>query len=248
MLSRTGPRAALAIALALGTAAAAPAQFNFDFSSSDQGFTNSLISGSSAANWTYSATGGVGGVGAWSTPGADSATEAALTSPTLIVGANGTISGSFNHRFNFDASITPTYFDGGTLQFQVNGGGFQQVNSALVTGVGYTGTISGAGNPLVGFDAFSATSAGNSTPVYVTTSFALGTTGTAQSFTAGDQVQLRFTGGWDSNTLLTSPNWQIGGGSISNLAPVPEPASVLAVGALATGGLTWLRRRRQVRA
>ncbi|MGL6096392.1 MAG: PEP-CTERM sorting domain-containing protein [Fimbriiglobus sp.] len=111
------------------------------------------------------------------------------------------------------------------------------MSSSLVTGGGYTGFIeSAASNPLGGSDGFGGTASS------VTTNFALGTGSTAVEFTTGNVVQFRFAGGWDTSFANAGANWSIGSASVT-FTPVPEPASVLAVGALATGGLTWLRRR-----
>jgi len=184
---------------------------------------------------------------AWSTGGVASVSAKSLTSPDLIVQANGTVTGSFNHRFNLEGT-----FDGGQLQFNVNGGAFNTVPQDQITGVTYSATISSAfSSPISGQRAFNGISTGFATPTYVTSSFTLGTgaspflTGSAFNFTAGDIVEIRFLGAWDISVVNSSPNWQIGSLDATNLsfAAVPEPATWALMGTVLAGVGSWGYRR-----
>ncbi|MGL6096391.1 MAG: PEP-CTERM sorting domain-containing protein [Fimbriiglobus sp.] len=229
---------AAALSLAAGTTAVAQTTI-YDFATNDAGFTPELVSGSSSAAWAYTPS---GGGGFWSANGATSNTVSALGSPDIEIMSATTLAGRFTHNYNFEFSPPNFYSDGGILQYRTDtGGGFGawlNVTPTLVTGSGYVSVL-GFQNPLgSSVEGFAGSSGG-----LVTTNFALGTGSTAQEFSAGDIVQFRFTGGWDPSTTAAGPNWVITAAEVT-FTPVPEPASVLAAGALATGGLTWLRRRR----
>ncbi len=236
------------VVVALSIQATAQAQVNFDFSVSNGGFTASVVTGDGTNPWLFTnSPAGPGGATAWSTGGVAAVSAKALTSPDLFVQANGTVTGSFNHRFNFEGS-----FDGGQLQFSVNGGAFNTVPQDQITGVTYSATISSSfASPISGQRAFNGTTAGYATPVYVTSNFTLGTgaspflTGSAFNFTAGDTVDIRFLGAWDNSVVLGSPNWQIGTLDATNLsfAAVPEPTTWALMGSALVGAGGWGYRR-----
>lgn len=128
------------VVVALSIHSTVQAQVSFNFSVNDGGFTASVLTGSATGPWTYGAT-------SWSTVGVTSVSSKVLTSPVLTVGANGTVTGSFTHRFSFESPTSN--FDGGQLQFSVNGGSFNTVPQDQITGVTYSGTISSTfSNPI----------------------------------------------------------------------------------------------------
>lgn len=231
------------VALSLHTSV--QAQANFDFAVNDGGFTASVISGTATGPWTYSGS-------SWVTPGVTSVSSKGLTSPVLTVNANGTVTGSFTHRFSFESSTSS--FDGGQLQFRVNGGSFNTVPQDQITGVTYFGIISSSfSNPIGGQFGFARVSAGYATPVMVTSNFTLGTgvspfsTGSPFAFTAGDTVEIRFLGAWDSSSVGGNPNWEIGTVNVANasFAAVPEPTTWVLMGTVlaGTGGYLFRRHR-----
>ncbi|MEW5958384.1 MAG: DUF4350 domain-containing protein [Chloroflexota bacterium] len=97
----------------------------------------------------------------------------------------------FNHSFGFESSWSAglTRYDGGVLEYSVNGGGSWNDAGALMTHNGYNGTISAAyGNPLGGRAAFTADSRG-----YISSRLDLNSL-------AGQNVRFRFRIGTD-NTI-----------------------------------------------
>lgn len=233
------------VVVALSIHASTHAQANFNFSVNDGGFTASVLSGSATGPWTY-------GASSWSTAGVTVVSSKGLTSPVLTVGANGNVTGSFSHRFSFESATSS--FDGGQLQFRVNGGSFNTVPQNQITGVTYFGAISSTfSSPIAGQFAFARVSAGFGTPVFVTSNFTLGTgafpfsTGSPFAFTAGDLVEIRFLGAWDSSAIGGNPNWEISSVDVVNasLAAVPEPTTWALMGIALAGAGGWGYRRLQ---
>jgi hypothetical protein len=224
---------ALASLLALaGLLAIAPplrGQSSFNFNADDGGFT--VASGGPVETvWTYGATAGVGGNGAWfvnGTTNQGTPSYSILTSPALTVSTTGSATLSFDHRFSFE--YDGTRWDGGQVQMSLNGGAFTTV------ALGYTGTITGNGI-LSGQQGFNGDSAGYATPSYITSTATLG------SFTAGDSITIRFVGAWDEFATGTVPNWVVDNVSVSNVA-VPEPHTYAALLGLATLGWAFYRHR-----
>jgi hypothetical protein len=132
-------------------------------------------------------------------------------------------------------------YDGGQIQFSVNGGAFQIIPAGSITGTTYNVTISTAfGSFMAGQQAFSGTSAGFSAPAYVTSSFTLGT-----NFNEGDSIVFRFLFASDVGiNVNVGNNWQIGSLSFDNVA-VPEP-SALGLCGLSVMGIIATRRRRSI--
>ena len=221
----------LALACLLAIAPTLRSQTSFNFNSDDGGFT--VASGGPVETvWTYGATAGVGGNGAWFVNGTSAQgtpSYSILTSPTLTVSTTGSAALSFDHRFSFE--YDGTRWDGGQVQLSLNGGAFTTVALA------YTGTITG-NNILNGQQAFNGDSAGYGTPSYITSTATLG------SFTAGDSIKIRFVGAWDEFSVGTAPNWVVDNVSVTNTA-VSEPQAYAAVFGLATLGWAAHRRRRQ---
>jgi hypothetical protein len=232
----------LAFALAVGAAFCGEtfAQVTANFNVSDQGFTSSLATGNATAQFSYSSTGGLGGTGAWTTPGFDSSLTR-ITSPVYIVQSLSEVTGSMTHRFNFEQGNGSNY-DGGVIQFSINGGAFQNIGITLVGGTGYAGPLGGVGpNPIGTPDGFGGTSPNYST-AYTTSTFRVGTT-SAQTLAPGTQIQFAFTAGWDDLVINAAPNWDISSATFNNVQPIPEPATIgLGVFAFAFGS-RLLRRR-----
>jgi hypothetical protein len=175
---------------------------NFNFATSNSGFTPTA---NGTSGFTY--TGGTG----WRTPGQSSVQGNSLTGPTLFVQANGTVSISLTHRYNFE-----NRWDGGQLRYSVNGGAF--TTQTAFTANGYSATLNGSGNPIAGQQAWTNQSAGYSTPSYITSTANLGT------FNLGDQINMQFFAGWDSSGVNPSPNWEINGLTVNNAELTPAAA------------------------
>jgi len=211
----------------------APAAVDLDFSTS-----NGLLTGT--GNWVY-------GGSSWYVNGHTSQAFDYLTTPGYTAEANGQITGSFTHRFTFEY-----YSDGGQLQYRVNSGTWNTVPGNLITGVTYNSPVYGFVVPYGSGTqyGFNNTSTGYATPAYVTSSFTLGSgpspyqTGSAATFTAGDQVELRFLAAWDVSVSNPNPNWEIRSLSVSAVSGVPEPQSYAMIAGCGLAGLAAFRRIR----
>lgn len=201
-------------------AVTARADVVYDFSVSGHGFTSAF-----SPSWVWGGSYPAPGGSAWSTPGGIS-TANTLTAPTLTVTADGFITGSFTHRYNFESG-----FDGGVIKYERNNTGVFVIPASLMVMNPATGSA----------DRFTGTSAGWLDPAYVTTTFTIGNVFTgAVAFTAGDTLTFQFNAGWDSSSVNPSPNWQIGSLSLTNVVPTPMPAVLIGL-----GGMGVARRRRR---
>lgn len=224
---RTVSLLATLVFLACQPAHAAVVVFSTDFNSNDGGFTAAVTSGSTSNPFTYSTSGGIGGVGdgAWINNGVAASSQKTLTSPAITVPANGDVTIQFSHRFRFEAAA-----DGGQLQVSINGGAFSTVTSGSFSLNGYNGTS------IIG-SSWSGTSSGYTTPSYITSSATL-----VSGATAGDEIRFRFRAGWDSSVVAGSPNWVIDNISVS---AVPEPSHVAVAAGLALVAFAGFRRVRK---
>jgi hypothetical protein len=226
------------LAVACATPARATVIYQSNFSANDGGLVAADLGGNPANPWTYGASAGVGGAGAWFVNGSTTISSKALTSPVLTVTADGAVTIAIDHRFNFELN-----FDGGQLYLSVNAGAFTLVPGTSFTANGYNSTISSFfSSPIAGQEAWSSLSTGYATPAYITSTATLG------SFTAGTTLAFRLLGAWDSSVARTNPNWEIGAITVtdaSGLAEVPAPPSaLLGLIGLGVSGVVRLRRRR----
>jgi hypothetical protein len=159
--------------------------YSEDFEADDGGFTAASFQpfGVSGGPWTY-------GAGAWTAAGsgtAGSPFEQLLTSPEMIVPANGAVTLAFDQAYNYEAD-----WDGGVVMLSVNNGPFTFVTDfsqngydvALQTGADY-----GYAGDLNGVMAFNGDSGG-----------VIHSVANLGSLTAGDVIRIQFRGFWDWNT------------------------------------------------
>lgn len=225
----------LGVFLGLSPDARAGILFSSDFNANDGGLAASDLGGNPANPWTYGATAGVGGDGAWFINTSGIVSAKGLTSPTLTVTGTGPVTISFDHRYNLE-----TNFDGGQLLVSVNSGAFTVVPDADFSMNGPTHTIStGFGSPIPGQRAWSSLSAGYATPAYVTSMATLGT------LNAGDTIAFRFRAAWDVSVARPNPNWVIDNVLVQDAGAtvVPEPSSLVLLGVGAAGVVGYVRRR-----
>ena len=239
------------LAMAAGVLFGAPASlcaqvFTANFNANNGGFTAAVLAGSTGnlppTSWTYGATAGVGASnGAWfvnnfeAASGVNAWIGLTLTSPVIAISATTDHRISFEQRFSFE----PAY-DGGQLQISVNGGRFITVGNSAFTAGGYTGTIDSRFSNLSligGQQAWTGDSVGYATPNYVTSTATM-------AFAAGDTLQIRFLGVWDSRLVGGDPGWVIDNVAVT---AIPEPPAVVfgVISALAAIGCA--RRLRSVR-
>ncbi len=237
---------AIAAGVLLGTPLALPAQvFTANFNTTNGGFTAGLLPGSTGElppnSWTYGPTAGVGASnGAWFVNNFEAAATIGwigltLTSPVLSIAATGSHQISFDQRFSFEPS-----WDGGQLQVSVNGGGFVTVANAAFTAGGYTGTINSSypGLSLIGGQqAWTGDSTGYGSLSYVTSTATV-------AFTAGDSIQFRFLGVWDSRAVGSNPGWVVD--NVAVMA-IPEPPAIIFGALVAVIAVGYSRRLKTVR-
>lgn len=241
------PSVALMVAVVFGGQSTVCAQvFTANFNANNGGFVSAVYPGSTGSlvptSWTYGATAGVGASnGAWFVNNfeADTGTNAwiglTLTSPVTSITATSDHRISFDQRFSFEPS-----FDGGQLQVSVNGGGFVTVGNSAFTAGGYTGTIDSTFSNLSligGQQAWTGDSTGYATPNYVTSTATM-------AFAAGDTVQIRFLGVWDSRAVGSNPGWVID--NVAVMA-IPEPPAVVFGVIAAVVAVGYSRRLRSAR-
>ncbi len=218
--------AALGVLLLPATASAVV----LSFASSDQGWVADTEWGDSANAFAWVSTGTVGGQGAWVAEGAP-ANRQTLTSPLFTVLADGPVSVSILHRYNFTA-VDGDAIDGGHIRYRVNDGPWVELSVAEIGSYTDDGIDS-----LLFEEGWSSRSPGYDEPAYTTS------TGTLGSFSQGDLLTLQFRAGWGANPA-DGRNWEIGSIEVSNLAAVPEPETWALAGCVALGAVAAVRRMR----
>lgn len=230
------------LTLMAATSAQAGLLYSSNFNANNGGMTYINYGGSASNPWTYNTTGGVSNSGAWRVNGNAGLSDKILMSAGFVSNG-GTVTLSFDHRFNFETSVTPGVgFDGGAVFASINGGNYNYVAGSSFTQNGYTHTISSSfGSTLGGLGAFSG---GSSTSAFITSIATLGV------LNAGDTVSFLFLGSWDSSFNSTGdPDWVIDNVSLFDTgvpgAAVPAPPTVLLglIGIAFTGAARWRRLR-----
>ncbi|MGH7133495.1 MAG: hypothetical protein ACREJO_16315 [Phycisphaerales bacterium] len=211
------------------SSSAANADVVFDFNAGDGGFTASTIAGNVPnGNFTYGAAFGTGdpASGGWAIAGTHGA-QKALTSPILTITSSNPVSITFDHIINFESP-----YDGGQLQFSVNGGAFTTILAAQISGRTYNNTPVSTqfGSAIGGQRAWSFFNEFN----FLTSTANLGV------LNAGDTLQIRFLATYDSSGLMSGQNWRLDNVSITNAA-VPTPGAT----ALLAGGMAMCAGRRR---
>jgi hypothetical protein len=202
---------------------------------------------SAVGGWTYN--------GAWSVEGQHLGATATLSTPMLTVAADGTVAGSFTHRFSFE-----NRGDGGQIQYRVGSGLWNTIPQSLITGsvwTTYNAVLDlAAGSIIRDQYAFTGESI-NYSSGYVTSAFTLGTGmspyqyGSAMAFVAGDQIQFQFLAAWDASSVWQNPNWQVTALSLENVSTgsvvpaVSESGSFWVAAEMGTVVLLMYRRRRR---
>jgi hypothetical protein len=101
------------------------------------------------------------------------------------------------HRHSFEADL----WDGGIVEYSVNGGAFTYLTPASFTQNGYTGAI--IGSSLTGTVAFGEDSVGYGSGDLITS------VATIPGINPGDELQIRLTAAYDECCLATNPSWEI---------------------------------------
>jgi hypothetical protein len=213
----------------------AQAAIVFDFTASDQGWTAAVESGSSLNEFTYSATAGLDNPkGAWFTDGVATDSIKTLTSPQMTIVANGSVTVSIVHRYNFEDG-----FDGGQLRYSLDGGAsWTLVDRNKFSAEGYVPADAPPIDGLGSNQGWTGTSTAYLT-AYITSTADLG------NFNANDTLLIQFRAGWDFSDIAGAPNWEIRSVTVQNA--VPEPATYAVVsGAALMAFAFWRRGRRAV--
>jgi hypothetical protein len=142
----------------------------------------------------------------WQVPGGEGVINGSITSPAVVIPSAGPVELTVRHRYNFEGDFTPANaYDGGVIQFSINGGDFTTLENDNFSANGYFDSpIIGTG-PLNGSLAFNGPSPG----------FAAGTlinsVATIPGVNAGDSVRVRFFGAWDEGFTPDGIDWDIAG-------------------------------------
>jgi hypothetical protein len=127
------------------------------------GWTRNIING--GTNWSWSTVRHHDGTHSWFAQDVASTSDTVLASPAFRVGPATTL--SFWHTYRFEGT-TSTCYDGGTLEYTLDGTMWMVVPSADFTSGGYTGTINPFyTNPLGGRRGWCAGTIGTMTQVTV---------------------------------------------------------------------------------
>ncbi|HEY6360236.1 MAG TPA: M36 family metallopeptidase, partial [Vicinamibacterales bacterium] len=145
------------------------------------------------------------------------ATDTALQSPALLVGATDPLVITFEHRYSFEFDATDDiFFDGGVIEISLNNGATWEDISAHVD-PGYGGTLfDDSGNPLGGRPAFVAQNDGWPARDPVTLNLGAGF--------AGRTVLVRFRIGTDGG--VGDFGWEIDNIAVAGITNTPFPMLV----------------------
>jgi hypothetical protein len=166
-------------------------------------------------------------------PDPSSVSTSSLITPIIAMPSGTNPALSFLGRWALE-----TGFDGGVLEISVNGGAFQDILAAggsFVTG-GYNGTISvNFSNPIAGRQAWT----GSFNTAFTATNVML------PAGVSGQNIQLRWRLGTD--TSVSGSGWRLDDVAVTtDVATVPEPATLVLLGAgIAARAATGRRRRRE---
>ncbi len=172
-----------------------------EFETDNGGFTVSA-SVTAETDWAHV-------TGSWQSPGQETQLETGsnvsyLTSPPLTLTKTGVFGLTFSHRHIFELYPPAESYDGGAVEFSVNGGPFQPVPAGAFYQNGYNGTMNPDSSiPLAGQKCFLGTSAGH--PGFITSGCTLG------AGAAGDIIRVRFMVAYDWATSGSTdfPDWEI---------------------------------------
>ncbi len=125
--------------LSLKTTGAANPFAVVNFANGSAGFDVSS-NGPPAGPWSYDAPSGV-----WRAAGSATISDSNLISPSFTVAQTGAVTLTLRHRYNFESQ-----WDGGLIQFSVNGGGWQTVPDTAFTANPYSAIINQESAPYGG--------------------------------------------------------------------------------------------------
>ena len=166
------------------------------------GWTHNAITG--PTNWVWSTTSKHDGTHSWFAANGATVSDKVLTTSPFGVGASTTL--AFWHTYRFEGPSS-TCHDGGTLEYTVDGGASWAVlPDADIPAGGFTGTVSGSGNPLAGRRAWCGGVITTMTPVTVN----LGT----DANLLGRMIQIRWHEGDDVSTGATG--WYVDTVTLTN--------------------------------
>ncbi len=156
----------------------------------------------------------------WRSVGVDGLSIDSLTTPQFAIPAGaGAAQLTLVHRHGFEGGL----WDGGIIEYSINGGAFTYLDPGAFTQNGYTGAI--VGTSLLGTTAFTENSAGYSSGALITS------LANIPGVSPGDNLQLRLTAGYDECCLGGVPAWEVtrlqvqwGGTSVfdSELSPTDD--------------------------
>jgi hypothetical protein len=198
-----------------------------DFNANNGGFTVSTPQAYDGP-WVYNSA-----TGSWRQDGQQAENghpnTSFLDSPVIPITTAGTVTLSFNHRYSFEQDSVN--WDGGQVRVSVNGGPFTAIPGSAFTSGGFNGSVGpGSSSQLNGQQGFVGTSAGFTTPAFITSVANLG------YFNPGDTVRVEFMAASDTNTRgPNTPNWEIDSGQLTQGGQLSVTLSAGATTATAPG-------------
>ncbi|YCM46434.1 LamG-like jellyroll fold domain-containing protein [Verrucomicrobiaceae bacterium 227] len=142
----------------------------------------------------------------WQVTGGEGIINGSITTPAVTVSEAGAVEMTLTHRFNFEGDGTPEgAYDGGVVQYNVNGGAFQTLTIENFSQNGYYDSPIIGNGDLIGAPGFNG----------ITPGFANGDTvesiATIPGISSGDSIRLRFLGAWDDGFTPDGLDWVING-------------------------------------
>ena len=175
----------------------------------------------------------------WQVQGGEGVINGSITSPAVAIPSAGPVELTVRHRYNFEGDYTPANaYDGGVIQFSVNGGDFVTLENSQFSANGYYDSpIVGTG-PLNGSPAFNGASPGFAAGTLITS------VATIPGLNAGDSLRVRFFGAWDEGYNTDGIDWEIAGVTVKAGATVVVNQDFTGgdggfTGESTGGGATW---------
>ena len=142
----------------------------------------------------------------WQVAGGEGVINGSITSPALAIPDAGPVEMTLRHRYNFEGDYTPANaYDGGVIQYSINGGEFTTLDGANFTQNGYFDS------PIIGTGVLNGTNGFNGPSPGFAARTLIDSVATIPGVASGDSVQVRFLGAWDEGFTPDGIDWEIAG-------------------------------------
>lgn len=151
----------------------------------------------------------------WQVVGGEGIIDGSITTPPVTVTQAGPVEMTLTHRYNFEGDGTPeNAWDGGVVQYSINGGFFETLAAENFTQNGYYPS------PLIGSGILNGVIAFNGATPGFENGDTVESIATIPGVSSGDNVRLRFLGAWDDAVTPDGLDWVINGVTIKVNATV----------------------------